>query len=100
MKHADALLVFKRILGHGHEDEIARNVRYARSGSGQFDEVLRRKQVRALLEPERGLGAMSNHDVVLGDLKRHLVAGERVDEAGKRKQEGPKYDRHDATRKT
>ena len=41
----NSLLVLKRVLGHGHEDEIARNVRYTRSGSGQLDEILRRKHV-------------------------------------------------------
>jgi len=41
----NSLLILKRVLGHGHEDEIARNVRYTRSGSGQLDEILRRKHV-------------------------------------------------------
>ena len=67
----DLLLILKRVLGHRHEDEIARNVCYTRSGSGQLNEILRRKQVRSLLESECGLDAMSNHNVVRGYLKRY-----------------------------
>ena len=83
MKH-DVLLILKRILRHRHEDEIARNVCHTRSGSGQLNEILRRKHVRSLLKAERRLGAMGHHSVIRGFVKRYLGVGESADEAGQR----------------
>ena len=84
MNGTDVLLVLKRVLGHGHEDEIARNIRYTRSGSGQLNEVFRCEHVRSLLKLKRRLGTMCDHDVVRGVVKRYLGVGESADEAGQR----------------
>ena len=80
----DVLLLFERVLGHGHEGEIARNVCHAGPRPGQLNEIFRRKHVRSLLEPERGLGIMSCHTAIRGFVKRYLGVGKGADEAGQR----------------